>query len=76
MRHFLVILALTPSKIMPSTAEASATMVDVIDMIDLIVNDAFNGSYLSRTPFRGMDSNTSFIPGKNSIFQYLGGGGG
>jgi hypothetical protein len=37
--------------------------VDVLDYIDLIVEDAFNSSYLSSTPFRGTETNTSFIPG-------------
>jgi hypothetical protein len=50
---------------MPSAAMAidSTGFVDVIDLIDLRINDAYNGSYLSHNLFRGTDTNGSFIPG-------------
>jgi hypothetical protein len=68
--HLILIVGFSSALLVAAASATDSTeFVDVIDMIDLIVNDAYNGSYLSRTPFRGTDTNISFIPGQFLIIS-------
>ena len=63
----LLLLIATPTA---AVVDDPTSYVEVIDLIDLLIADAFNGSYLSSTPFRGTDTNTSFIPGQPSLLLH------
>jgi hypothetical protein len=41
--------------------------VQVIDYSDLVVFDAFNGSYLSSQDYRGLSTSPNKIPGKQDL---------
>jgi hypothetical protein len=66
MSYCLILLTIVTLSIMPAmaTADDPSAFVDVIDMIGLTINDAFNGSYLYRRLYRGIDINPSFMPGR------------
>jgi hypothetical protein len=44
-------------------AASSSDLVEVLDMSQLVLYDAFNGSYLEIQDYRGRDDNSSFFPG-------------
>jgi hypothetical protein len=55
--RLLIVLAFWPILVI------SEELTTVIDHMQLILNDAFNGSYLVKKGFKGSFENTNVIPG-------------
>jgi hypothetical protein len=49
-------------------SEATTTY---LDYSDLAINDAFNGSFLTRNNYRGLYSNASYFPGSDNHYSRI-----